>query len=577
MGGFLYHAKRQGVDVTAGMNRCLEVFEKKRLADGRALIQKERIERDNFVVYLYEKIGVKTENIYHFQNGDFILGTGTFLYRQQTGLRALNNLYAEFDSDAFEFSTLQGHFCIVLFKNGKLHIWNDLFGVYHVFTNIDQSLISSSFLAVVRGLGTRQPNLQAMYEYVFEGASYNDDTYVEGVKLLDAFHLHVPGSDVGKVRKKCAIAGIDSDDFAQRVNLVSDSLANYFDTLKNCFGSRVCSALSGGYDSRLILALINDSGMDPYLYVYGTDQSADVRVARSIAAAENLEIHHDNRVMGKHTLKDFRELTINEYFYSDGHGPNGVFTNGAEFLARGVRTDAAGLQLNGGGGEIFRNFWKLPNRSISINAFMQSRFDRLPESIFNGMFDTETYLSNLHKKIQHMLEIDSTMMTRQEVEELYVYMRVKYWMGYNTSIQNVRSYALIPLTEPVFAIPSFSIPFRQKELGIFEAALIRRLNPRLAGYDSAYGYSFDTKPGLAAQLKNTLELNLPVAVKRQLRKLKYRSASLDMPYYLQESYISSVIPAETATVNRYFEMDNIRDPLMFSRLQTVNLVLSGLF
>ncbi len=577
MGGFLYYDKRQNPDSAVNMRRSLEVFEKKRLSDGRLLSIKEVIEKDNFVIYLYQKIAVHTENVFHLENGDFILNTGTFIYNKQTGLTALKNLYTDFDPVTFEFNALQGQFCVLLYKDQTLYIWNDFFGVYHVFTNDDKSVIASSFLAVVRQLKTKQIDMQAMYEYVFEGASYNDNTYIRGVKLLDAFNIHELSSDVPVFRKKHSIETIKTDDFDERVELTVDSLLSYFNTLINCFGKNVCSALSGGYDSRLILTLLLKINIDPYLYVYGTKQSADVRVATTIAATENLVIHHDNKNVTKLSLEKFQELTRDEYFYCDGHGPNGVFSNGAEYFARTVRSNAANLQLNGGGGEIFRNFWKLPDRSISIDAFLKSRFDRLPASTFKGKFDTENYLLNLLKKIQRMLEIDSTVITRNEVEKLYVYMRIKYWMGYNTSIQNVRSYALIPLTEPVFAYPSFSIPFKQKENGVFEAALIRRLNPKLAAYDSAYGYNFSSNPSTMVAFKNSLMQNLPVSAQRSLRKLRYSCSSLNMPYYLQHDYIDSVGPIDGLLTDEYFNLESIRDPLMVSRLQTINLVLSDPF
>ena len=538
---------------------------------------KEVIKKDNFVIHLYEKIAVSTENILHFENGDFILDTGTFIYKKQTGLAALRDLYRDFDPGEFDFKALQGQFCVLLYKNKKLYIWNDYFGIYHLFTDDQCRIVSSSFLAVVRQKKTKQINRQAMYEYVCEGASYSDDTYIKGVKLLDAFNIHELGLKVSTWRKKYMFEPAKANDYDTRIELTVESLIDYFDTLKKCFGNNACSALSGGYDSRLILALLSKVEIDPHLYVYGADKSADVRVATGIAAAENLSILHDSKTRGKLSLEQFQEITQKEYFYCDGHGPNGVISNGAEFDARTVRSDAADLQLNGGGGEIFRNFWKLPDRPISIAAFLKSRFDHLPATTFKAGFDRGIYLSNLQIKIQHMLEIDSPVLTRTDLERLYVYMRIKYWMGYNTSIQNLRCYALIPLAEPVFAYPSFSIPFKHKEMGAFEAALIKRLNPKLAAYNSSYGYNFSDRPGRKAAFANSLQQNLPVSAQRLLRKLKYSSSALEMPYFLQQQYIDAVVPEKGLLSNEYFNLENIRDPLMLSRLQTVNLVLSDPF
>lgn len=73
MGGFLYYDKLHHSYDAANIQRSLEALEKKQLSDGRSLSIKEVIEKDGFVIHLFEKIGVRTENILHLDNGDFIL------------------------------------------------------------------------------------------------------------------------------------------------------------------------------------------------------------------------------------------------------------------------------------------------------------------------------------------------------------------------------------------------------------------------------------------------------------------------------------------------------------------------
>ena len=577
MGGFLYYNKQQSPPDAARLRHSLQALEKKQLSDGRSLPLNEIIETDDFAIHFYNKIGVQSENLLRFPDGDFILFTGTLIYKKQTGVNALKELYTDFIPDKFKFDALRGHFCVLIYKNKTLYTWNDYFGVYHVFTNKNHGIISSSFLSVVRLLDKKQLHLQAMYEYAREGACYGDDTYIQEVKLLNAFKIHQPGHRHQEIKKTITLPVISSTNFNDRVAKTVEHLLDYFDAIKQSFGNEVCSALSGGYDSRLILALLTECDIEPSLYVYGSEQSADVQIAKSISAGEGLTIHHDNRIIGKPSLENFHSLMQLEYFYCDGHGPNGAFTNGAEQAARTIRTDAAGLQLNGGGGEIFRNFWKLPDKPIRINQFLKSRFDSLPSNYFQDNFNSDEYLKNMSNKIQFMLEIDRTLLTREELEKLYVYMRIKYWMGYNTSIQNVRSYALIPFAEPIFAISSFIIPFKQKECGIFEAALINQINPKLASYNSAYGHNFSDKPTVKTRIKNSMAVNIPIAMRRTLRQYRYRLLRSQLPIYLHQDYINSVVPKDGLYMQEYFNLENIRDPLMLSRLHTINLVLSDPF
>ena len=99
------------------------------------------------------------------------------------------------------------------------------------------------------------------------------------------------------------------------------------------------------------------TGIDPYLYVYGTDESADVRVAKTVAAGEGIALDHRNRaIRSKMEPDEYRGMLENQYFVCDGMTNVGIFDSGQTLATRLERVSKAKLQLNGGGGEIYRNF-----------------------------------------------------------------------------------------------------------------------------------------------------------------------------------------------------------------------------
>lgn len=167
-----------------------QALEQKGFPDARALTRKEIIERDDFVICAYEKIGCRTESVLHLEAGDFILATGTLIYKKQTGSAALRELFHDFDPAENFFNELRGHFCVFVCKQSSLYVFNDYFGVYQVFADAGHGVISSSFLAVVRSLDTKVISRQGLYEYLSDGASYAGETYVKGVNVLDAFSVH---------------------------------------------------------------------------------------------------------------------------------------------------------------------------------------------------------------------------------------------------------------------------------------------------------------------------------------------------------------------------------------------------
>ena len=81
-----------------------------------------------------------------------------------------------------------------------------------------------------------------------------------------------------------------------------------------------------------------------------------------------------------------------------------------------------------------------------------------------------------------------------------------------------------------------------------------------------------------AEIKNLLAVNLPVS------DADVSCVSIDTVchvrkplFILQQDYINSVIPDNASYMQEYFNFENIRDPLMLSRLHTVNLVLADPF
>lgn len=580
MGGFFYFEKSPQDDVQsarAKYARSLQALAQKGLSEIRTLRCKEVIERDAFVIDVYDKIGRASDNLVHFPGGDFVLATGAFVYRGRSGQTALRHLYADFQAERTPFNDLRGHFCVFIYKGGTLQAFTDYFGVYQVFTNEAQTVISNSFLALVRSLDTKAISKQGFFEYLSDGASYAGETYIKGVKLLDAFDVHELAPGRRRIAKRYDRPQVQGRTFDQRVDAVLDGLVDYATTLKTCFGDSACLGLSGGYDSRLLLALLLKVGVEPRVYTYGDERSSDVTVSKAIGRGEGIPIHHDNRRMPPPDPDAFVNRLRLEYFYGDGQGPNGAFTNGAEQAARAVRTDAADFQLNGGGGEVFRNFWKLPDKSFTVREFLRSRFDFLPDNVFTGEYDKRAYFDTLADKAKRMLRTDSERLTRRELEMLYIYMRVKYWMGYNTSIQNFRTFALIPLVEPAFAFPSWDIPMAEKNLGRFQAELIRRLNRRLAGYTSGYGFDFAGEAPWPARIKDFLLVNAPIAARPPLRRLKHRLAQhRRKPFFLRDDYVGAVLD-RASCASEFVNPERIHDPLMLSRAYTVDLVMADPF
>jgi asparagine synthase (glutamine-hydrolysing) len=334
-----------------------------------------------------------------------------------------------------------------------------------------------------RAVGTVTLQPQSFYEYAFNGAVYGDDTLFSEIRLLDCTAAHTIAGSGTRILGMPPATALAELGFGGAVAKVSEDLLGYFGMIRHCFGSDVCSALSGGYDSRLMLGLMRRNWIVPYLYVYGGEHSADVRVAKAIAAGEGLQLDHVDREQAPHMDPDaYRDLLEQQYVACDGMTSTGIFNTGQELATRLDRVTKARLQLNGGGGEIYRNFWVLGSRSYTTHQFLTSKYDRFDYSPFGNAFSKSSYFDTLADKVRICAKSNGHRLTPRQVAMLYVTFRLRYWMGMNNSHNNQFAYSLTPFGEAGLAEDSYSLPVSWKNEGRFEANLIRVVDGALAAY-----------------------------------------------------------------------------------------------
>jgi len=377
MGGFLLLKRNQNVpveEIEKQNQSSIEVFKKK------GLKLRKRIERERFVVFVFHKYSLKTKDQFEFENGDFIISTGTSIYNGKTGACALKALLEDFSNERDFHANLYGHYCILIFHRGKLFIFTDYTGLYKVYCNKSKSVLSSSFLAVAKTLQKKNISKQEFYEYVFHEAFYGDNTIFKEIKLLDSKSLWQISPEISKTPQKIFFNDFqNTKSFDETVTMVSRNLISYFKILKSAFDNKVASSLSGGYDTRLMLALTRKVGISPYFFVYGGRNSIDVKIAKAIAQGEKFELDHiDKSKYPKVARRDFYEMIENNFFLFDGFGAVGIFDNGSDIDTRIDRVKKAHLHLNGGGGEIFRRTWRFSDkRKINIENFLKNKYGHI--------------------------------------------------------------------------------------------------------------------------------------------------------------------------------------------------------
>lgn len=544
----------------------------------KGLKVKERIDRPAFVIVVFDKVNCASENLVRLDGEDFICSAGTLFYKKRTGHEALKELHQAFQP-AGDFSELRGHFLVLLQKDGKLYAFIDAAGLQRVYLNESTGLLSTSFLASMKSLEHRVPVQQDVYEYLFVAAAFGLQPLFKGLRLLNSSLVYQLWPSMQTWERVLPFRPVDRTmSTEQRVEVIVNSLLDYWGMLRANFGESLGMGLSGGYDSRLMLALCHQCGIRPYLYTYGSADCDDVVLAKQVAQSKGLAIRHDDKSLEPQASPDeFPALVAAQYHFSDGLGITGSLTNGADLRTRMERTRQARLHMNGAGGEIYRNRQTLPERGIDLHSFVQSAYGGSDFSLCRARFNEREFYEIFASKIRSDLGLTSNYMTRQQVELEYFQFHLKYWFGADNNSNNFLAFSLTPFTEPCLAIPSSGIPIREKHLERFEAALFRRLDPELARLPTASKRTLSEPMPLRMRLRQELQLRLPVRLRPTARRF-LRGRNLEpMPYYLGPAYRHAILGAGELAVSDYLDVDRIRDPHLLNRALTLELILRDQF
>jgi len=351
-------------------------------------------------------------------------------------------------------------------------------------------------------------------------------------------------------------------------------LDRYFGALARSFGDRVRCALSGGYDSRLILAYLRRHGMKPSVYVYVGGRERDVLVAQEIARGEGFSldvIDKDDRPMIPPI--EFTETARRNFLATDGYGYAGIFHNGAETEESARRVLGDTIAINGGGGEIFRNFFFLLDRGYTIREILWSFYSRFDPGTCTGVFDSESYYCALEGKVMDLLGSDDRWLSRPTVEWLYHSFRCRAWDGKVDSIAGWYGFTAMPYLERSITGHASALPLHWKNHGAYEAELIRRIDSRLAGYRSIYGHDFSRSPPPSRRLSDYWTYLRPPWLRRYTYRLKYFRRAGDWPGYLALAYREAVLPGGAVILRRLLRLENVVDHAQFARILSLEYAL----
>lgn len=515
MGGFVLVHKRVGTSADTLVAQAVSVFSEMGLPPPVA------VDGPGYAFRYFPKKIDRRAQFLLLKGGRFLACVGTLIYQAKVGTAALERLAAAPDPAA-EISRCHGHFALILGDPDGVRILRDACAALEVFHDPHQCVFSTSFLAIARTMTRRVLRRQEAHEFLFHGHTLGTATLIDGLRRLDAGEEVIVERDVRIRRPGAPIPPTPPPAEGSRTQIARNAVDRIAETMREvgaAFEGRASLALSGGYDTRLLLGLCRRIGIAPELFVYGAPASSDVVTASLIAEREGLLVAHidKGRLPQDVTEADYPGVIHQNYLDADGVIDGGIFGPPTERMAQSLRHRDGAVALHGGGGEAFRNFFGISGRATSTRT-IAGLFFRVPAGVVPRSYVDRAYVERIAVKMDAALGTTGGILSRHGAEALYPHFRYRFWVGRELGSSSRAGYSYMPLFDAQTVALALATPTRFKNYGNLEAEMIRIADPSLARHPSNYGHSFEADAPLRGVFRDWLLQQRPTMLRRAMHR-----------------------------------------------------------
>lgn len=504
---------------------------------------------------------------------DLVAVAGTLTWDDLMGGPALEALLCEATLPEPDWSRLGGQFAALVRRGGRSFLLTDHFAMFQLFHDSDMTLFSTSLLSAVEALPRVSFDAQGVFEFAFNVAPIGDDTVFNELRTLgpDRVVELLPDGARTHSTSRPLPDRTASLPIEERLERHKARLAAAVRPHVRHFGDHVHCPLSGGLDSRLLLAALRAEGCRPRVYVYGRPGDGDVRVARSIGEALGFEVDWLDKEVRELTPDEFSDQVERNFQQYDGLPSFGeLFENGMNAAARDARHAGGALSASGANGEIYRNFFYLADRPTSAEMVARTFFARYARGDVTGEFDERAFLRRLGEKIAGSLgRFDpSERLPRPLVEQIYPRVRSRALSGREISLEGRYGAYLMPFLDRDVVAEAMTVPLGLKNAGRFEAMLLAAIDPELARLPSAYGHDFAEPPSLRHRLEEWSTRARPVWLRHRSYEIRRRLGPMADEHggLLGPEYLGRVVDLDYPVMRRFFRIERISDSGLLRRI-----------
>lgn len=285
------------------------------------------------------------------------------------------------------------------------------------------------------------------------------------------------------------------------VDFQLETLRRYFRKIREMAGDRgVSMGLSGGYDSRLMLLLAVEAKINVQPFTFSSEaHTKEMSVAHALAGSLGMDLRViPVRKWTQLTPEELERNIDDSIAYYDGR-TNATMGSFNDVHTARIQRECLGnavINLNGMGGELYRNRERLPPYGFGFSNWFWHYVSRptMTRAFFTEAecVRFERRMAERYGEILGLGKIDR--MNRHIARRWYREVWLSSYGGVRLAAENRVGLSLMPFADrEVSAVALGATPYIGAH-GEFEAEMIRRLDAKIAALPSSYGPGFSKAP-----------------------------------------------------------------------------------
>ena len=428
--------------------------------------------------------------------GTWLIGLGTWFHRDGPRSGDEARLLQRFLEVGVEelARELEGFFAIVIGdgRSREVSVVTDIVGSYHCFARPwEHGTVLSSSSFVLATLARTSLDPVGCQEFLRTGVIYEDRTFYREVRKLGPAAIHRFSANGARSEDRYwSMAPLSPDRLrgSDAVTQLKESLVKAAARVGSAFPRPVCD-LTGGYDSRAVVAAFLRAGVSFETTVTGPAESPDVLVSRDLARIAGVR-HTHNSAMEPVTFEQAkRAFTVTDGEYDLVEYAR-VFRNHENLLQR------YDISVNGSFGEVARGYWwellfphigarrALDARLVAARRYAAGGSDSLqfpPETTL----DLVSHFAGIIERTNAGLE---SFPNTFQMDHTYLALRMQRWQGRIASSTDQLYPCLSPFLFRSVLETMLQVPARERRGSALVRRLLVDLHPAFANFPLEHGY-----------------------------------------------------------------------------------------